>query len=426
MQIEASIQGCPVAVDEITVLVDNDVADPQCEFSQGPYLEPELDVSRAVALCSTMFFKSPDDAKACVEQNVVAEDIAGGCRPVLLEFDASNPAELPSKRSVCTPTHEVKVTATVKDCGRHNPPLVTEKSVFVLVDTVLPSDTCDFSKGPDLPPIINANLAVELCAGKYFATVNDAHECVEKYTEVEDAVDSCRDVTFSVDSTKMNCEFFVVVTARVEGDCSEELITTSPPIPVIVDNTAPVPSCSYGVGSSLPATGSSEMVDTDFRYSIEDNCGTAVAVSVETTSNEYEDFNSMKMVSYYKTPSPPNNKVGIFVATSACSSQSNGQCVKDPNLPDYRIYSTRVTATDKAGLTSSTACEVMILSSNNKKGKNTEANVGKLISSSTQSFLLEESSAAGYIPDNIGSFPVVTARSSSTHDVAPRDEIFSN
>jgi hypothetical protein len=77
-------------------------------------------------------------------------------------------------------------------------------------------------------------------------------------------------------------------------------------------------------------------------------------VTVETFSNELENFNSPTMAQQFQFD--PNTKIGPFVATTICSDNSNGQCIVDPNELGCRFYMTRVTAMDEAGLTSTADC----------------------------------------------------------------------
>jgi len=105
---------------------------------------------------------------------------------------------------------------------------------------------------------------------------------------------------------------------------------TAGPINVIVDGTQPVTGCSFGV-ASLSVTGSGVLQNPDLSYTASDNCGGSLTLTVETFSNEYEDFNSQEMIRQYQhSDDPTNTKVGMYVAATICSTNSNGQCIQDP------------------------------------------------------------------------------------------------
>lgn len=183
----------------------------------------------------------------------------------------------------------------------------------------------------------------------------------------------------------------IQVTANIK-DCSEETLTaTSAPIQVIIDNEAPVPTCKHSVGDTIERSGSGVLKNVGLAYSITENCGGPLSVTVESLSNELEDFNSQKMALMYQSPGVNGPKVGLYVATTICSNNANGQCITDPDESGRRWYATRITATDEAGLTNSTECYVEV------------GNVGPRVepapAASTQLFLLDSFSSTDYTPD---------------------------
>lgn len=101
-----------------------------------------------------------------------------------------------------------------------------------------------------------------------------------------------------------------------------------------------------------------------------DNCGGELKLSIETFSNEHEDFNSQEIVKQHQCASDDKTKIGLYLASSACTTTNNGQCVVDEATPSTRVYTTKVKATDAAGLTNETTCSIFVgtKSGGNEKG----------------------------------------------------------
>lgn len=95
-------------------------------------------------------------------------------------------------------------------------------------------------------------------------------------------------------------------------------------------------------------------------YNATDNCGGELKLSIETFSNEYEDFNSQEIVKQYQYTSDDKIKIGLYLASSACTSTNNGQCIVDEATPSTRVYTTKVKATDAAGLTNEATCSIFV------------------------------------------------------------------
>ena len=109
-------------------------------------------------------------------------------------------------------------------------------------------------------------------------------------------------------------------------------------------------------------------------YNVTDNCGGDLKLSIETFSNEYEDFNSQEIVKQYQYTSDDKTKIGLYLASSACTTTNNGQCIVDEATPSTRVYTTRVKATDAAGLTNEATCSIFVgtKSGGNEKGGGNE------------------------------------------------------
>ena len=108
-------------------------------------------------------------------------------------------------------------------------------------------------------------------------------------------------------------------------------------------------------------------------YKATDNCGGKLKLLIETFSNEYEDFNSQEIVKQYQYTSDDKTKIGLYLASSACSTTSNGQCIVDEATSGTRVYTTKVKATDAAGLTDEATCSIFVKATggNKKEGGST-------------------------------------------------------
>ncbi|KAL9188435.1 hypothetical protein ACHAXT_006813, partial [Thalassiosira profunda] len=125
-----------------------------------------------------------------------------------------------------------------------------------------------------------------------------------------------------------------------------------------------------------------KFVDTGLLYEASDNCGKPLNVTVDVYANEIEDFNAQEMALFYQTQGSTNGQAGLYVASGICSTESNGQCIKDDNAYDARRYTVVVSATDEADNSASAVCTYTILPKGNLNNKDVD------FSDSTQKFLL--------------------------------------
>jgi hypothetical protein len=158
------------------------------------------------------------------------------------------------------------------------------------------------------------------------------------------------------------------------------LKSVSAPINVIIDNEKPVPRCEFEEGPSIGSTGSGVLKDPQLTYSVSDNCGAPVNLKVEGFSNELEDGNSQILIYEKPLDENENRRIGFYVSSSICSTNSNGKCISDPN--GRRFYVARITATDQAGLVDTFECSVEVV-------KNGNTNVDDTMLTPSQYFLLE-------------------------------------
>lgn len=176
--------------------------------------------------------------------------------------------------------------------------------------------------------------------------------------------------------------------------------TVSHPVSVIIDNEAPVPSCDFGISPFIESTGSGLLTDPQLTYNVRENCGTPLNVKIEAFSNELEDLNSQKIVLLYEkahTSTDGNREIGLYVASSICSTQSNGQCIKETGLENRRFYVARITATDQAGLVNTAECFVEVRSQQAKNLSNEDR--------PSQYFLIETYNYPTYIPTVLPASP---------------------
>jgi hypothetical protein len=89
---------------------------------------------------------------------------------------------------------------------------VSKATMLVLVDENIGAPSCEFSQGPDLKPILDMTLAIELCEGSIFPTIEEAEDCVFSHAKVDDAVGSCRPVKKHVSHVDISrCEYTITV-----------------------------------------------------------------------------------------------------------------------------------------------------------------------------------------------------------------------
>ena len=72
------------------VLVDENVPAPKCIFPQGPDVTPVLDTTRSIQFCEGRIFRTIEAGMECVSDNLNAEDVSGGCRPIETNVTSSS------------------------------------------------------------------------------------------------------------------------------------------------------------------------------------------------------------------------------------------------------------------------------------------------------------------------------------------------
>lgn len=82
----AKVKGCASvnSVEKVLVLVDANIPSKVCGFSNGPDVQPILDVSRALDYCAGKIFPTIQAANDCVMENSAGHDVPGGCRPIVI------------------------------------------------------------------------------------------------------------------------------------------------------------------------------------------------------------------------------------------------------------------------------------------------------------------------------------------------------
>jgi hypothetical protein len=137
-------------------------------------------------------------------------------------------------------------------------------------------------------------------------------------------------------------------------------------LPVKIDDTPPTVSCSFAGEKDATvkrALTSKQMFDRGFEYDASDNCGGPLNVTVDVFSNEREGmWYRCDMAIFYndKILHQTNNNGKLYLQENICPEPTNGQCLKDPNVKEARLYTIVVTAVDEAGLSSSGECTMTI------------------------------------------------------------------
>jgi len=171
---------------------------------------------------------------------------------------------------------------------------------------------------------------------------------------------------FSTISSPTSCaNSYVHITAT--DRCLNQVNST---VPVKIDTTPPQVSCTfYGKQRANITTSilAKQMYDVQFDYSASDTCLGPLDVKVEIFSSEREGQFSgpvlyrHKMAYFYNSSDIPNHEARLILQKNICPAPTNGQCVKDPKVPDARLYTAKITATDQSGLTASSECTLTIL-----------------------------------------------------------------
>lgn len=209
----------------------------------------------------------------------------------------------------------------------------------------------------------------------WFLNSTSALDCLEGNVF---AVDDCQNVTTTVNDPQGTCRN-ASITIEAVDDCDR--VAEPKTINVLIDEEDPVVNCSFQGQDQLilDPTGQGVQENVGLEYTATDNCGGPLDVTVEVYSNEIEDFQSQQMALLFQESAVSNKPAGLYIATTTCTTASNGQCIKDPKLPDNRVYHVIVSAIDAAGRAGSTECQIIIKSSNGAVGE---------IDESTQRFFL--------------------------------------
>lgn len=194
---------------------------------------------------------------------------------------------------------------------------------------------------------------------QWFLTRQDAIDCAIAATTVED---DCDQLVQSVVPTLTGDCYASEIALDASDRCGNQAVQKI--VPVFIDTENPVVSCSLEGGETdihVNQTGIGVQYNVGLIYNAEDNCNGDLEVKVDVFANEIEDFQSQKMALLYQDSSTEDQAAGLYVATTSCTTGSNGQCIKDPNQ-QLRLYTVVVTATDPAGRTSAPAeCTVLIV-----------------------------------------------------------------
>lgn len=216
------------------------------------------------------------------------------------------------------------------------------------------------------------------CGGgpKWYTNEEDPQACVESTTIVEDDCDNDLTSNFTLFDTCFDSYVQIESKDRCNNTAEAKRVG------VYIDLEDPVPSCSFSapdptskIVSSVDGSGKILIIDdtgpgvqhqVKLHYYAVDNCGGDMDVKVDIFANEIEDFQSQKMSLLVQTAQDPEEKVDLFVATTVCSTQTNGQCIKDPSRgptsgEDFRVYTVVVTAFDQSGRSAKEECKVVIV-----------------------------------------------------------------
>ena len=228
-------------------------------------------------------------------------------------------------------------------------------------------DVVDDCEEDNWPPEITIGAAPSQCSMTWFLTASEALECVQSQTKVQDDCDEdLTEATFTLFGTCFDSEYEIDASDR----CGNPADTVTVPV-LIDDNLPPEVDCYFedssgGTTQTLvlyDRTGNNQLENVGLKYNATDGCQGDVQVRVEVYSNEIEDFHSQEMALLFQDANP-NDAVGLYVAKGICSTDSNGQCIKDPNSESIRLYTVVVTGTDLADLSASAECQILIIPKN--------------------------------------------------------------
>jgi hypothetical protein len=101
----------------------------------------------------------------------------------------------------------------VKGCDE----VSSSDTILVLVDGNVAAPSCQFIKGPDVKPILDVSVAVELCEDKIFGSIQEAEQCVMMNSNALDAAGGCgggcRPIVRTVNTTEgsKRCDAYIAV-----------------------------------------------------------------------------------------------------------------------------------------------------------------------------------------------------------------------
>lgn len=226
-------------------------------------------------------------------------------------------------------------------------------------------DVVDDCTEDNWPPEISAGPAITQCSNIWFKSEEEALACVRNVTSAADDCDESLTLSESDFALSGDC-FTSMYTISISDKCNNAAEEKEVPV-LIDDGSPPNVTCSFGDDSTatqliLVSTGASVLENTNLVYTAMDGCNGDVDVTVEVFSNEIEDFQSQKIGILFEQS--PNDAANLYIAKGVCSTDSNGQCIKDPILPDNRVYTVVITGTDLAGFSASTECSIVIVPKN--------------------------------------------------------------
>ncbi|EJK65829.1 hypothetical protein THAOC_13274 [Thalassiosira oceanica] len=204
-------------------------------------------------------------------------------------------------------------------------------------------DECDEDT---VPPTIRTDAAAR-CSEVWFATENEALECVKSTTIIED---DCHNTTVPAFVVTNSCGNSTV-DITVQDGCGNEA-TTSVQGRVATEVTW------------IESGGPGLMKDPSFYYLAVDSCGEPLHVTVDFYSNEFENRNNFALnenhVRFYQNGNP-NDRAGVYLAMAMCDPGNSWICINDPTAENARLYTAKVSAVDSTGFEASTECKLRVI-----------------------------------------------------------------
>jgi hypothetical protein len=236
-------------------------------------------------------------------------------------------------------------------------------------------DECDEDR---FKPEIDISAASLNCASgngqtKWFTDEADALSCVSTYSAVVDDCDT--GIVFDEPVVLAGTCDSATITLNAKDRCENDAVEAI--VPVFLDEVAPMVKCSFGDDPGINIfddgddpdnkilyvddTGAGIMTNVNLNYAASDNCKFDMDVQVDVFANEIEDVHNQATAIFFRN-GMSNNRAGLYVAAQFCVTDANGQCVKDPKLPETRVYTIVVSASDEAGNAAVPAvCRVVIV-----------------------------------------------------------------